>query len=62
MPINPTHELHQRRGGRNMAVGLVLGGFVALVFGVTIVKLSNGQMMQSFDHTVRPSITAPDNG
>ena len=33
------HDLHRRRRGRNMAVGVLLIGFVALLFGVTIAKL-----------------------
>lgn len=33
------HELHKRRRGRNRAVGVVLLGFVALLFTVSIVKL-----------------------
>jgi hypothetical protein len=33
------HELHTRRRKRNMAVGGVLLGFVALLFAVTMVKL-----------------------
>ncbi|MGB0411897.1 MAG: hypothetical protein ACPGFA_09935 [Pikeienuella sp.] len=33
------HELHSRRRKRNMAVGGVLLGFVALLFAVTMVKL-----------------------
>ena len=36
------HELHKRRFGRNMGLLVVLGAFVALVFGLTIVKV--GQM------------------
>lgn len=43
MAIHPGHELHSRRKGRNMAIGLLLGGFVAMIFAVTIVKLSNPQ-------------------
>lgn len=34
------HELHRRRWSRNLGLGLVLGAFVALVFGLTIVKVS----------------------
>lgn len=56
----PDSDLHQRRKGRNLWLGLVLGGFVVLVFGVTIVKLSSGQMIEGFDHAVRPSITVTD--
>lgn len=42
------HELHTRRRGRNIALGGVLLAFVLLVFAVTIVKLSGGQMMQGY--------------
>lgn len=55
----PDHEIHGRRKNRNLWVGGILGGFVLLVFGVTIVKLSSGQMIEGFDHVVRPSITVP---
>jgi len=40
MAIRQEHELHARRWGRNLGLGLVLGGFVALVFVLTIVKVS----------------------
>ncbi len=41
MAITRDHELHLRRWSRNLGLGLVLGGFVALVFGLTIVKVTN---------------------
>lgn len=56
MPIKPDHELHKRRGKRNMLLGLVLGGFVIMVFGITMAKLSNGQMMEAFDHSLRDTL------
>lgn len=34
------HELHTRRKGRNASVGIVLALFVALIFAVSMVKLS----------------------
>lgn len=40
MAIHKDHELHTRRWGRNLGLGLALGMFVALVFGLTIVKVS----------------------
>ncbi|WP_118137108.1 hypothetical protein [Oceanicella sp. SM1341] len=58
--FKPEHELHSRRKGRNTSLGLILGGFVLLVFLVTIVKLMNGQMIQGFDHTYRPALVTPD--
>lgn len=42
MSIRVTHELHQRRFGRNLGLALVLVGFVAVVFGLTVVKVTNG--------------------
>lgn len=35
------HELHRRRRGRNIALGVILAAMVALLFGVTIVKLGS---------------------
>jgi hypothetical protein len=42
MSLRPTHEIHHRRFGRNLGLGLVLAAFVALVFGLTIVKVTSG--------------------
>ncbi|MFC3614042.1 hypothetical protein ACFORG_09755 [Lutimaribacter marinistellae] len=42
MSLRKTHELHQRRFGRNLGVALVLAGFIALMFGLTVVKVSEG--------------------
>jgi len=47
MAIHPEHELHTRRKGRNTALGLILGGFIALIFAVTIVTLSTPQSVNS---------------
>ena len=41
MAINRDHEIHGRRWGRNMGLGIVLGAFVALIFGLTVVKISH---------------------
>lgn len=57
MAIRTEHELHARRSKRNMLLGAVLGGFVILVFGITMVKLKDGQLLEGFDHSVRPSLT-----
>lgn len=34
--------MHQRRLSRNLGLGLVLAAFVALIFALTVVKVSNG--------------------
>ena len=51
------HEIHRRRFGRNLGLGLVLTAFVVLVFALTVVKVTRGDPMQAFDHTMRPEIT-----
>ncbi|MCY4008043.1 MAG: cytochrome C oxidase assembly protein [Rhodobacteraceae bacterium] len=45
-----------RRAKRNIAVGWILAAFVVVVFAVTVVKLADGQAMQAFDHSLRPSL------
>jgi hypothetical protein len=35
------HELHQRRRGRNIGVGLLLAAFIALVFALTVAKVTS---------------------
>lgn len=41
MAFPKEHEIHKRRLGRNIGLGLVLAGFVALIFGLTMVKVTN---------------------
>lgn len=55
------HEIHRRRFGRNLGLGLLLAAFVVLVFALTVVKVTRGDPMQAFDHTVRPEL-APATG
>ncbi|MWD27663.1 hypothetical protein E0K89_009275 [Aquicoccus sp. SCR17] len=42
MNLQPTHELHKRRFGRNLGLGLVLGAFIFVIFGLTVVKVTRG--------------------
>ncbi|MEO1536599.1 MAG: hypothetical protein AAFR73_02615 [Pseudomonadota bacterium] len=51
-----THELHDRRKSRNVGVGLTLVGLIAVVFALTVVKVTRGDPMQAFDHVVRPEM------
>ncbi|MCR9085217.1 MAG: hypothetical protein NXH97_00590 [Rhodobacteraceae bacterium] len=51
-----THEIHTRRWGRNLGLGIVLVGFVAVVFGLTLAKVSTGANMEAFDHVARPAL------
>ncbi|AGT08025.1 hypothetical protein [Paracoccus aminophilus] len=55
MALRPEHEIHQRRRGRNVGLLVVLLMFVALVFGLSIVKIQQGDLMEGFDHQFRAS-------
>ncbi len=56
MAIQVEHELHRRRRSRNRGVGLVLAAFIAVVFGLTVVKVQQLGATQSFDHVARPEL------
>lgn len=49
MAIRATHELHHRRFSRNVGLAVVLLAFVALVFALTVVKVSQGDRMHAND-------------
>jgi hypothetical protein len=58
MAIKVEHELHARRWGRNLGVGLILAGLVAIVFGLTVVKvleLGDPIKLEGYDHVVQPA-------
>jgi hypothetical protein len=58
MVIRVEHEIHGRRRGRNVGIGLLLVAFVALVFGLTVVKVNNLEdirQFEGFDHVSRPA-------
>lgn len=56
MSFRPDHELHRRRLSRNVGLGLTLVAFIALVFALTVVKVTRGDPMQAFDHVLRPEL------
>ena len=41
MSFDHQHEIHTRRFGRNLGVAVVLLGLVAIVFGLTVVKVTH---------------------
>ncbi|MFD1508854.1 hypothetical protein [Lacimonas salitolerans] len=43
MSFRVEHELHGRRKGRNIGLGLTLAALIAIVFGMTIVKVSTSE-------------------
>ncbi len=60
MTFRPEHELHKRRFGRNLGLGLTLAAFVGLVFALTVVKVTRGEPMQGYDHVVQPGTAKPE--
>lgn len=60
MAFRPAHEMHNRRFGRNLGVGLTLVAFVAVVFGLTVVKVKRGDPLEGFDHIPRPALAQPE--
>ncbi|MHA6325165.1 hypothetical protein [Roseivivax sp. CAU 1753] len=42
MSLSQKHELHTRRFSRNLGVGLSLAALIAIVFGLTFVKVTRG--------------------
>lgn len=56
MGLQAEHEIHTRRKSRNVGLGLVLVAFVALVFGLTVVKIRGGDLMEAYDHQPRVSV------
>ena len=57
MSLSKQHELHKRRFGRNLGLGVVLVCFVTLIFGLTVAKVTNEEF------TLRPNevATEPEN-
>ena len=41
MAIRAEHEIHTRRKGRNVGVGLMLAAFVVLVLAITFTKVTS---------------------
>ena len=58
MDLNKVDDnLNIKRKSRNLWLALSLGLFIVIVFFVTIAKLSDGNLIEGFDHTLRPSLT-----
>ncbi|WP_235931306.1 hypothetical protein [Paracoccus xiamenensis] len=64
MALRIEHELHTRRKSRNIGLLVVLLAFVALIFGLSIVKVKTGSSaaLEGFDHQVRPALLPRESG
>jgi hypothetical protein len=57
MDLNKVEDdLNIKRKSRNIWLALSLGLFIVIVFLVTIAKLSDGNLIEGFDHALRPSL------
>lgn len=56
MAFGKDHELHTRRFGRNLGLGLTLLAFVAVMFGLTVAKVTRDGPQERFDHVARPGL------
>ena len=56
MAFGKTHEIHERRAGRNVGGALTLIAFIGVVFGLTVAKISNTGPIEGFDHAPRPAL------
>ena len=64
MALRTEHELHGRRRSRNVGLLVVLIAFAALIFALSVVKVSNGgsAVLEGFDHQVRPALLPREEG
>jgi CHASE2 domain-containing sensor protein len=63
MAMKVEHEVHGRRKNRNYGVLVLLLAFIAIVFGLTVVKvlqLGDLREFETFDHVARPQIVQQD--
>lgn len=60
MPLRAESEMHRRRSGRNIGLAIVLIAFVVLVFGLSVAKIMQGDLMEAFDHQPRASVLPID--
>ena len=44
MSFEVEHEIHKRRMSKNIGLGVILVTFVALIFGLTVVKVTDGDV------------------
>jgi hypothetical protein len=62
MSFRPDHEIYKRRLSRNVGLGLTLAAFVAVVFGLTVVKVTRNGPIQGYDHVLQPELLPKEEG
>lgn len=56
MTFRAEHEIFRRRLSRNVGLGVALAAFVVVIFGLTVVKVSETGPIQGYDHVVQPQL------
>jgi hypothetical protein len=56
MALRIEHELHRRRRSRNIGLGLTLAALIAVVFGLSVVKITMVGPIEGYDHVARPAL------
>ena len=51
MNFRPNHEVHVRRFGRNVSIGVILAALVMLIFFLTVVKVTEGDVANAISAT-----------
>lgn len=54
--LHQDHEIHIRRRGRNFGLLIILLGFIAVIFALTVVKVQTIGPIEGFDHVTRPAL------
>jgi hypothetical protein len=50
------HELHRRRRSRNVGLGLTLAALIAVLFALSVVKITAVGPIERYDHVARPAL------
>ena len=50
------HEIHRRRRSRNVGLGLTLAALIAVLFGLSVVKVTIVGPVEGYDHVARPAL------
>ena len=53
------HEIHRRRRSRNVGLGLTLAALIAVLFGLSVVKITTVGPVEGYDHVARPPLAEP---
>ncbi|MEM6939608.1 MAG: cytochrome C oxidase assembly protein [Pseudomonadota bacterium] len=61
MALRVEHELHGRRKGRNVGIGLMLAGFVLLIMLLTFVKVSETDFARAPGTATAPATAGGSN-